>query len=83
MRAIQRVHDNRPQSTNTELDIACRQVKWDELVAILDQLEQKFGWKQYEGSAAYTRDVDQSHKSNVLGGCLNLSPALCTINNQS
>jgi len=42
-------------------------VRWKELVAILDELEKKFGWKETDGLQYYTEDKDPSHKSNVLG----------------
>lgn len=44
-----------------------RDIKWKELVAILVELEKKFGWEQTDGLQYYTEDKDPSHKSNVLG----------------
>jgi hypothetical protein len=44
-----------------------RELRWKELVAILDDLEKKFGWNETDGLQYYTEDKDPSHKSNVLG----------------
>ncbi|KAK9896963.1 hypothetical protein P389DRAFT_51659 [Cystobasidium minutum MCA 4210] len=55
------------KSGDSQEGIELRQIKWKELVAILEELENKFGWEETDGLSHYTEDKDPSHKSNVLG----------------
>lgn len=48
-------------------DIELKEIKWKELVAILTELEKKYGWEETDGLQYYTEDKDPGHKSNVLG----------------
>ena len=54
---------DRNQNEGKEL----KEIKWKELVAILTEIEKKFGWTENDGLQFYTEDKDPSHKSNVLG----------------
>lgn len=44
-----------------------KEIKWKELVAILEELENRYGWEETDGLQFYTEDKDPGHKSNVLG----------------
>lgn len=45
-----------------------RQVKWDELVCVMEELEKLHGWAEVDGTRFYTReDPEPGHKSMVLG----------------
>lgn len=48
-------------------DTKPREVRWKELVCIMETLEEKFGWKKVEGTSVYTKDEAPEHKSNILG----------------
>lgn len=52
---------------NEQEEKELKEIKWKELVAILTELEKKFGWEQTDGLQYYTEDKDPGHKSNVLG----------------
>lgn len=52
---------------NAKEIIELKEIKWKELVAILTELEKKYGWEQTDGLQYYTEDKDPGHKSNVLG----------------
>jgi hypothetical protein len=44
-----------------------RQIKWEEMQSAMKYLEKEHGWGEVDGTTAYTRDEDPSHKSMVLG----------------
>jgi hypothetical protein len=44
-----------------------REIKWEELVCVMEMLEERFGWAPQDGRKAYTRDESESQKSMVLG----------------
>jgi hypothetical protein len=48
-------------------DAKARQIKWDELCAVMAELEKQHGWEPVDGTTFYTRDEEPSHKSMVLG----------------
>lgn len=50
-----------------EEEMQLREIKWKELVCILECLEEQHGWSKVDGTSAYTHDDDPSHKSMVLG----------------
>lgn len=50
-----------------EEELLAREVRWDELLAVMEAMEKKHGWEKQDGTSAYTRDQDVSHKSRVLG----------------
>ena len=69
MYKVQKVeYHQKPTEKDEKLENDCRETKWKELVAILEALEAKHGWKGgVDGTTSYTRDEDPGHKSNVLG----------------
>lgn len=44
-----------------------KRVRWGELVCAMERLEEKFGWKAIDGTAAYTKDEKPEHKTRILG----------------
>ena len=68
MRKIQKVLHQKKTDRDEKEETEAKEIKWKELVCILDVLEKKFGWEEMDGSNAYTHDEDPSHKSMVLGG---------------
>lgn len=44
-----------------------RKTKWEELLCVMENLEQDYGWIPQDGRGAYTSDESESHKSMVLG----------------
>jgi len=48
-------------------DPEARELRWKELVSILESLEEAHGWKSMDGTEAYTKDENPEHKSMVLG----------------
>lgn len=67
MRKIQKVLHQKAADRDEKEETEAKEIKWKELVCILDVLEKKFGWEEMDGSKAYTHDDDPSHKSMVLG----------------
>jgi hypothetical protein len=66
MYRIMTVKSGKGSSTEEE---EARAIKWKEMVSVMELLEDRLGWKAQDGTAAYTRDESESHKSNVLGEC--------------
>lgn len=64
---IKAVHEQKSTAKDQEQEKRCREIRWKELVAIFDKLEEKFGWEQTDGRQYYTKDESEGHKSNVLG----------------
>lgn len=51
----------------TETERTARQIKWEELICVMETLETEVGWAPQDGTKAYTSDRKASHQSMVLG----------------
>ena len=60
----------------TEEEIKARQIKWDELVCVMENLAEELGWASQDGRTAYTSDKSKAHKSMVLGEFILIWPEL-------
>ena len=58
-------HSHADQSSEHGMEL--RQVRWKEIVCILEALETRLGWEEVDGTVAYTKEESSSHKSMVLG----------------
>jgi hypothetical protein len=50
-----------------EAENKARQIKWEELICVMEHLERMVGWAPQDGTQTYTSDAAASHKSRVLG----------------
>ena len=64
MKAIGAVRQLAKPSKDEQAEIErVSKIRWRELVCIFEDLETKYGYKEWNGTDAYTKDQDPSHKS--------------------